>query len=88
MYKRNGSDMANYTLACKESGGNCNKLTELVFNNALFYKGFLLKASSRMNVLASTNSLATDIYKKLKAIVVDWLQNILYLFQSEQTYWN
>ncbi|MEI2695049.1 MAG: CHAT domain-containing tetratricopeptide repeat protein [Saprospiraceae bacterium] len=66
MYKRNGSDMANYTLACKESGGNCNKLTELVFNNALFYKGFLLKASSRMNVLASTNSLATDIYKKLK----------------------
>jgi len=66
MIKKNGSDIGNYILARIGSGVKGSKLTELVFNNALFYKGFLLNAASRMNILASSNSVAADTYLKLK----------------------
>ncbi|HEX5624667.1 MAG TPA: CHAT domain-containing protein, partial [Saprospiraceae bacterium] len=43
-------------------------LPALVYNDALFYKGFLLASAIRMNTLAETSPVAGEPYQKLKAI--------------------
>lgn len=43
------------------------KVTLVCYDNALFYKGFLLHAVDRLNRLAHTDSLSTDKFNSLKA---------------------
>ena len=43
-------------------------LSDLAYNNSLFYKGFLLTASKKLNVLSNSDVESREIYIKLKIV--------------------
>ncbi len=59
------SDNQNLTLSLIQIV-NTKKSTHVIYNNNLFYKGFLLNASNRIKQLALTDSTSSDKYYRLR----------------------
>lgn len=65
-YQNAGNRVSSWLLSRQERGAPFGALPELAFNHALFLKGFLRTAASRLNTLASSTPETEALSKQLK----------------------